>query len=83
MNINEKIRKIKESLGNKLFILGHYYQGRVSVRHLHRSLCPDMTRTNERNLLKILEQWPAENEIHVPEDFKPDARRALNRMLSL
>lgn len=57
--------------------------GRVSVKVLRPSVCANMAKTNEQNLLDVLENWPKPCEIHVPEDVAADARVALQRMLAL
>ncbi len=57
--------------------------GRVTVKCLTPSICANMAKTNEQNLLRVLEEWPARSEIHVPSDVAVDARLALQRMLEL
>jgi len=57
--------------------------GRVSVKALSPSVCANMARTNTRNLLAVLENWPGANEIHVPADIAKGARQALAAMLKL
>ncbi len=57
------------------------YAGRVTVKALAPSVCANMARTNEENLLSVLAGWPAANEIHVPADIAPDARKCLEKML--
>lgn len=58
-------------------------QGRVTVKALSPSVCANMARTNESNLLRTLQEWPVSQEIHVPEDIAGDARRSLATMLRL
>ena len=57
--------------------------GRVSVKALSPSVCANMARTNTRNLLAVLQDWPEANEIHVPADIAAGARKALSVMLRL
>jgi quinolinate synthase len=55
--------------------------GRVTVKALAPSVCANMSRTNEENLLSLLTGWPAANEVHVPKDVAADARKCLEKML--
>jgi quinolinate synthase len=57
--------------------------GRVAVKCLRPSLCANMAKTNEQNLLRLLETWPVESRIHVPPEVAVGARLALERMLEL
>jgi len=57
--------------------------GRVTVKALAPSVCANMAKTNEANLLELLKEWPARNEIHVPEPVAENARKALKTMLNL
>jgi len=57
--------------------------GRVIVKALAPSVCANMAKTNETNLLGLLKQWPARNEVHVADYVAEDARRALKIMLNL
>ncbi len=57
--------------------------GRVTVKCLKPSICANMAKTNEQNLLRLLEEWPGELRIHVPPSVAGDARMALRRMLEL
>jgi len=63
--------------------LAEEQRGRVTVKALAPSVCANMAKTNEANLLEVLEHWPTEREIHVPEDIARDARMALQRMLEM
>jgi len=63
--------------------LAREQQGRVTVKALAPSVCANMSKTNEENLLRTLREWPAEQEIHVPGDVAADARRSLEIMLEL
>ena len=53
------------------------------VLDLHYSLCSNMFKINIRNLLWTLENIGRVNVVRVPEEIKTDARKALDRMLSL
>ena len=57
--------------------------GRVSVKVLRPSVCANMAKTNEQNLLDVLQNWPEACRIQVPEEVAADARIALRRMLAL
>ena len=57
--------------------------GRVTVKVLRPSVCANMAKTNEQNLLDVLQNWPKLCEVHVPQDVATDARIALQRMLAL
>lgn len=63
--------------------LARQHAGRVSVKSLRPSVCANMAKTNERNLLDLLQTWPAIRRISVPQDVAEDARKALRRMLEL
>jgi len=57
--------------------------GRVTVKALLPSVCANMAKINETNLLEVLRLWPARNEVHVPESVAEDARKSLKTMLDL
>ncbi len=59
------------------------YKDRLTIRMLRGSFCPNMAKTNEQNLLRVLKDWPDRNYIKVPANLVPDARLCLERMLSL
>ncbi len=63
--------------------LAEEQKGRVTVKALVPSVCANMAKTNETNLLDLLRKWPARNEVHVPDSITRDARRALKTMLDL
>jgi quinolinate synthase len=42
-----------------------------------------MAKTNEQNLLRLLEEWPDELQIHVSPSVADNARIALQGMLEL
>jgi quinolinate synthase len=54
-----------------------------TVLPLHHSLCPNMYKINLENLLYTLEHIGTYNKIEVEDDIKKDARKALDRMLTL
>jgi len=56
---------------------------RVTVKALSPSVCANMAKTNEQNLLDTLRDWPSSREIRVPEEIAVDARKSLETMLSL
>ena len=58
-------------------------RGRVTVRALLPSVCANMAKTNERNLLAVLQGWPKASEVHVPADVAELARKSLETMLKL
>lgn len=56
---------------------------RVTVKALSPSVCANMAKTNERNLLDTLLHWPAIRRIRVPDNMAAAARGCLETMLSL
>lgn len=63
--------------------LAEEHKGRVAIRMLKGSFCPNMAKTNEQNLLRVLKEWPDRNAVRVPASLIPDARLCLERMLAL
>jgi quinolinate synthase len=63
--------------------LADTFKGKLLVKALAPSVCANMARTNEENLLSVLTNWPAANEIHVPPDMAADAHKCLEQMLKL
>lgn len=63
--------------------LAEEHKGRVSIRMLKGSFCPNMAKTNEQNLLRVLKEWPDRNAVRVPGALIPNARLCLERMLAL
>jgi quinolinate synthase len=55
----------------------------VKVVPLARSLCPNMFKTSLGDLARVLEDFPPDNRIQVPEYIRGDAKLALERMLTL
>ncbi len=50
---------------------------------LARSLCPNMFKTSLRDLCYVLERFPDDHRVSVPQYIRDDARVALERMLAL
>jgi quinolinate synthase len=63
--------------------LAKKHEGRLTVRVLFRSVCPNMEKTTEEKLLFLLRDWREKNRIRVPADIAAHARTALERMLTL
>ncbi len=63
--------------------LAEEHKGRLTIKMLKGSFCPNMAKTNEQNLVRILRDWPDRNCIRVPSLLIPDARLCLERMLAL
>ena len=63
--------------------LAEQYQDRLTVLALAPSICANMARTNESNLLALLRGWDAVLRIVVPNSVAEEARGCLERMLSL
>ena len=63
--------------------LAEEHKGRLAIKMLKGSFCPNMAKTNEQNLLKTLKDWPDRNQVRVPANLAPDARLCLERMLKL
>lgn len=58
-------------------------KGRVIVKALVPSICANMAKTNEANLLHTLQAWPEHQVVKVATDIAADARASLETMLSL
>ena len=63
--------------------LAERHRDRLTVLALAPSVCANMARTNQRNLLTLLQDWPAGRRIEVPADVAVAARACLRTMLSL
>ncbi len=63
--------------------LAQRHAGRVAVYPLKESTCLNMAMTTEEKLLRLLQEWPARNEVQVPDALRASARAALSRMLAL
>ena len=63
--------------------LAEEQKGKRTILALQSSTCPNMARTTEAAVLDILQHWPDENRVRVPEAIANDARLCLQRMLAL
>jgi quinolinate synthase len=63
--------------------LAEQHRGRLEIKPLKHSVCPNMARTSERNLLALLRNWPDRNIVAVPPGMAANARLSLERMLRL
>jgi len=63
--------------------LAAQHADRLTVLALAPSVCANMARTNEQNLLELLQHWPGEKRISVPDDVAANARICLDTMLGL
>ncbi len=63
--------------------LAEKHRGRVEVKALCPSVCANMARTNEANLLKTLSEWPESNVVRVDKSVCDNSRLALKRMLEI
>ncbi len=63
--------------------LAEQHRGRLEIKALKPSVCANMAKTNEANLLTVLETWPTSTEIHVAPDVAAEARVSLERMLAI
>lgn len=59
------------------------HKDRLTIKMLRGSFCPNMAKTNEQNLLKVLRDWPDHHRITVPPALAAEARLCLERMLAL
>lgn len=58
-------------------------KGRITVKALKPSVCANMAKTNESNLLTLLRDWPESQRVSVDAATAAEARVALERMLAL
>ncbi len=63
--------------------LAELHRGRVEVKTLCPSVCANMSKVNESNLLEVLSDWPENNIISVDASVRDNACLALERMLSI
>jgi quinolinate synthase len=63
--------------------LARQHRGRLTIVPLRQSVCRNMILTTEAKLLALLEQWPEEQIVRVPEPLRVNARKALERMLEV
>lgn len=63
--------------------LAEKHADRLTVKALANSVCANMAKTTEQNLLDVLQRWPEINRVSVANCDKRNAHRALETMLSL
>ena len=63
--------------------LADEYDGRRIIKALSPSVCANMAKTNEQNLLDVLTEWPENRRVTVPSEIAASSRMALTRMLEL
>ena len=63
--------------------LAEQNRGRLTIKTLNPSVCANMAKTSLKNLLSVLDEWPKSNEVHVPPEIAKDARKALEKMISI
>lgn len=63
--------------------LAEKHKDQRTVKVLHTSICPNMAKTNEQNLLTVLRNWPDRRIVRVPPALAADARLCVERMLAL
>ncbi len=68
---------------NLVLRLAEEHADRVTVKALWPSVCANMAKTNEQNLLHLLETWPTSKQVRVPAQVAMLARLCLETMLSL
>ncbi len=63
--------------------LAEQHKGRLTVKALKASVCSNMAKTNERNLMELLQNWDPRRIIRVDDKIVEDAKLSLERMLSI
>jgi len=63
--------------------LAETHAGHRTVKALVLSVCANMAKTNEQNLLRLLQEWPDAHIVRVAPEVAADARVALQRMLDV
>lgn len=63
--------------------LAEQHRGRVDIKALKPSVCANMAKTNEQNLLALLQSWSETLQIHVDSEVADEARLSLERMLAI
>jgi len=63
--------------------LAEKHRGRVEVKTLSPSVCANMAKVNEANLLEVLSSWPENRVIRVDQAVRQNACLALERMLAI
>lgn len=87
------IRYVEQAEDGAVIVVGteHHLVERLAIEHaprvkvvaLRSSVCANMARTNEENLLALLESFPPRAAIHVDPAIAADAELALRRMLEI
>ena len=73
-------------IGTELNLVKHLatlHKERISIYPLRPSAYQNMALTTEEKLVKVIENWPKENEMHVDPKLKSNASLALKRMLDI
>jgi len=63
--------------------LAELHKGRLNIKALKASVCSNMAKTNEKNLLNLLQTWDDRSIITVKPEIADEARLSLERMLSI
>jgi quinolinate synthase len=63
--------------------LADQYEGRRTIKALAPSVCANMAKTNEKNLLDVLQDWPESRKVVVAPEVIEGSRKALDNMLKL
>ena len=63
--------------------LAEQHKGRLNIKALKASVCSNMSKTNEQNLLNLLQTWDERSIIHVEPEIADEARLSLERMLAI
>ena len=63
--------------------LAEKHRDRLTIKALKASVCSNMAKTTERNLLELLQNWDERMIIRVEEDVAAEARLSLERMLAI
>ena len=63
--------------------LAELHKDRLSIKALKASVCSNMAKTNESNLLNLLQTWDDSAIIHVAPEIAAEAKLSLERMLAI
>jgi quinolinate synthase len=63
--------------------LAELHKDRLQIKALKASVCANMAKTSEENLLRLLEEWDAGAIIRVEPEVAAEARLSLERMLAI
>jgi quinolinate synthase len=63
--------------------LAEIHRDRLQIKALKASVCANMAKTSEANLLKLLESWDPSALIRVESEVAAEARLSLERMLAI